>query len=86
MLAKGEQPTTLSGRRCSPFPKVDCTTNRRAIFTLKRVEEWLIANAIEEANYKKDEYCGRMFENTNIKNLSQADKDAMNIYLFGVAT
>lgn len=82
-LAEGEVVMTASGRKTTPFPKVDSDNERKTKNTLKRVDEWLISNAVEEAKSRGDDFNLRQFENMNLKNLSPADKDSAEMYLFG---
>jgi len=78
----GDIVLTVSGQRTTPFPKIDTESNRKTIHTIKRVNEWLFQNAIAEAKAQKDEFNLLQFKNTNLKNLSQSDKDCAEMYLF----
>lgn len=80
-FAAGDQPLTTSGRKTTPFPRVDVTTNGKASNTLKRVDEWLMSNAALEAEARGDEFNARMFR-ANLKDPSQSDKDSAEAYLF----
>jgi len=82
MLAAGEVVTTSSGRQTTPFPKIDVDGNRKAVNTIKRVDQWLMQNAIDEARARGDEFNARQFE-ANLGRPSQADKDSAEEYLFG---
>lgn len=81
-LSAGECVATVSGRITSPFPKTDLTNNRKAINTLKRIDAWLIAEAINEAEYIHDDYVKSILLKVNDK-LSKADRDCINVLLFG---
>lgn len=81
MLADGEVVLTATGRKTTPFPKLDTTTNRKTGNTLKRVDQWLMDNAVEEAKTRGDEFNLRQFEQ-NRKKPSPADKDSAEMYLF----
>jgi hypothetical protein len=83
MLSTGQIATTVTGRECSPFPKVDCTSNRKAINTVKRVDAWLRENAIAEATAQGQDFARRQFEYVDVKNITQSDKDCMSMFLFG---
>ena len=50
---------------------------------VKRVEAWLIGNARQEASHRRDSFNSLMFGNVDLSNLSQSDKDAAEMYLFG---
>ena len=81
-LSAGERVLTASGRVTTPFPKVDTSTNRKAIVTMKRVDQWLMDNAIAEAWSRGDEFNAWQFEASR-ERPSQADKDCAEEYLFG---
>lgn len=80
-LGAGDVATTTSGRSTSPFPKIDLDSNRKATNTLKRVQLWLIENAISEATARGDGFNRRGFE-TALKSPSPADLDCAELYLF----
>lgn len=76
-----------SGRKM-PLPKNEFvirvgTTNRKVINDLKIINQWLIDQSIMESVYNSDDFNHVGFSNTNLRNLSQADIDGMNLYLFG---
>jgi hypothetical protein len=81
-FAEGEVVNTASGRATTPFPKIDLASERKAGNTLKRVEQWLMQNAIDEARSRGDEFNTAQFE-VNLLKPQQADKDAAEEYLFG---
>lgn len=83
MISTGVVLRSVSGRALSPAPKIDCTSDRKTGNTLKRVEEWLVLNAVVEAEAKRDSFNGRMFGAMKPGKLSQSDRDHLNIYLFG---
>lgn len=85
-LAEGEVAITASGRHCTPFPKVDLSTSRRSINTLRRVDKWLIQNIIMEAQDREDSFNLPVFQAMTAKNLSVSDKDTAEIYLFDKAS
>jgi hypothetical protein len=81
MLAAGEVVLTATGRKTTPFPKIDNDSNRKAGNTVKRVDQWLMDNAIAEARARGDEFNLRQFE-ANRDKPSQSDKDSAEMYLF----
>ena len=81
MLAEGDVRLTATGRQTSPFPKVATDSNRKAENTLKRVDRWLMENALAEAESRGDNYNARMFRH-NLEKPSQSDKDSAEMYLF----
>lgn len=81
MLSSGEVVLTATGRETTPFPKVLANTNRKAINALKRVDTWLMQNALDEARSRGDNFNARQFEQ-NLDKPSQSDKDSAEYYLF----
>jgi len=81
-LEAGEIVYTSTGRETTPFPKIDCASNRKAINTLKRIDNWLILNAIQEAESRCDNFNLSQFLANTIQP-NQADKDSAELYLFG---
>lgn len=82
-LAAGEIVTTATGRSTTPFPNIDVSSDRKATNTLSRVDSWLHANAIAEAESRGDKFNLASFRAENPARLPQASKDAMEEYLFG---
>jgi N12 class adenine-specific DNA methylase len=82
MLAAGEVVATASGRSTTPFPKIDTSSERKTGNTLKRVDEWLMQNALDEAEARGDEFNARSFRQ-DLKNPPPAAKDSAEEYLFG---
>jgi hypothetical protein len=82
MLCEGEITLTATGNRTTPFPKIDFSTNRRSINTLKRSNKWLLANAITEAEIRIDTYNLIIFKSLKLNNLSTNDIECLNYYLF----
>lgn len=83
MLSSGEVVLTTSGRETTPFPKIDTSTDRKASNTVRKVDAWLLENAIAEAESRGDNFNARSFRAENAKNLPQASKDSMEEYIFG---
>lgn len=81
-LSAGEIVTTASGRQTTPFPKIDTSSDRKAGNTFRRVDEWLMQNALAEAEARGDEFNARSFQQ-DLKNPPQASKDSAEEYLFG---
>jgi hypothetical protein len=80
-LNAGEVVRTASGRLTSPFPKIDIGTDRKAGTTLKRIEQWLIQNALDEAQSRDDDFNVLQFK-ASLSKPQQADKDCAEHYLF----
>lgn len=83
-LGSGEVVITKTGRKTTPFPKVNLASNRGATKTVREVARWLVENAIAEAESIGDEFNAHQF-GANPKSPSQADKDSAEEYLFGVS-
>ena len=81
-MQEGEVRRTINGNETTPFPRVDISTRRKASNSVKRVDKWLIENAIMEAEKQNDSFNAMMFKG-NKDNISQADKDSAELYLFG---
>ncbi len=81
MLADGEVVLTATGRKTTPFPKLGFGSERKTQNTVRRVDQWLMDNAVEEAKARGDEFNLRQFE-ANRKKPSPADKDSAEMYLF----
>lgn len=81
-LEAGEQVRTSSGRETTPFPKIDTANKGKTTNTLKRVDQWLMQNALDEATARGDDFNASQFEASKDKP-SPADKDSAEEYLFG---
>jgi len=83
-LGEGDTAYNTHGFITTAFPKIDLTNNRKTINTLKRIDEWLINNALLFARSRNDTYMVLQFEQVlkNMKNISQSDKDSAEHYLF----
>jgi len=81
-MSAGEVVTTSSGRQTTPFPKISTDTERKAGNTVRNVDQWLMQNAMAEAQSRGDDFNARQFEQ-NLTKPSQADKDSAEEYLFG---
>lgn len=82
LFGVGDIVLTVSGRQTTPFPKVAVDTDRKVTNTLRRVEQWLMQNAIDEARARGDAFNARIFEHT-LDRPSPSDKDSAEEYLFG---
>lgn len=80
-LCQGERVLTISGRLTTPFPEVGFETERKAPATLKRVDGWLIQNALAEAQARGDSFNALSFR-ASLDCPQQADKDSAEQYLF----
>ena len=74
-------PLSISGRKLTPFPKMDYSTNRKGINSDKRLCSWLYLNAVKEV--ENDTYRSCLMKAIDLKNLSPSDKDTLNLFLFG---
>jgi proteasome lid subunit RPN8/RPN11 len=83
LFASGEVVLTATGRKTTPFPKINLGTNRKAGNSVKAVDKWLIDNAIAEAEARGDDFNLTQFKGVNPAKPSQADKDSAEMYLFG---
>lgn len=84
-LAEGEQVYTVTYRLTTPFPKLDLTSERKSLNTLKRVDKWLLLNAQQEAashTHPNMSLWKLAVESIDINNMSQSDKDTCELILF----
>lgn len=84
-LSSGEQVVTNKGYITTPFPKVDFTTNRKCINTIKNVDKWLIDNAVIQAEKSNDSFILISLKQSqkSLPKISPSDKDSAEYYLFG---
>ncbi len=88
---------SVSGRQTSPVPKVDWSTAGKIVNSLKRVDRWMVKEAIIEAEQRGDEFNLMMFQviseqvekkrgrpkwGQSTSALSQSDLDHLHDYLF----
>lgn len=83
LIKTGTVMITKSGRETSPAPKIEATTDRKTLNTINRMYKWLLDEAIKEAETNADYWNATIFKNYNPNNLSQADVDSINLYLWG---
>ncbi|MPQ69453.1 hypothetical protein [Pseudomonas sp. MWU12-2323] len=81
-LQAGEVVRTSSGRTTSPFPKIETGNERKAGNSVKRTEQWLMENALAEAQARGDGFIALQFK-ASLDKPQRADKDAAEEYLFG---
>lgn len=81
-FAEGERSMTLTGRMTTPFPRIDLSSDHKALNTLDRIAHWLVDNAVGEARSRNDKFNLRQFELIVSKKITQAEKDGINLYLF----
>lgn len=81
-LFEGEVVLTATGRKTTPFPKIDFSTERKAHATVRRGETWLMQNALDEAKARGDDFNALWIEQA-LHRPSQSDKDCAEEYLFG---
>lgn len=81
-LLPGQVVLTASGRPTTPFPRVDNSSERKAVATCRRMDAWLRENAIAEAAARRDEFNGASFHREDPHKMPQDAKDCMEMYLF----
>lgn len=74
---------TLTGRVITNPPLIRISSNRKALNDIKKVQQWLLDNAREEAEHKQDSYFLLLIKNEKAGKLPQATIDSLNVYLFG---
>jgi predicted ABC-type ATPase len=75
-----KNPKSISGRNLTPLPKGNYLSNRTALNSDKKWNQWLYENALEEV--KSDSYRTTLVKALNPSKLSPADKDFLNLVLF----
>ena len=74
--------TSVRGRALSPVPKVAGTTSRKAYNTIKRLDTWLVEEAIKEATENPMAINEDLIRGLNPNKLSVADRALLNHVLF----
>ena len=74
---------TLSGRKIPHPPPIRLESERKAKNDLRKIDLWLLEQARAEAVSRLDEWNKMTFGFMSVKNLSPADRDTLNQYLFG---
>jgi hypothetical protein len=80
MVGSGDVVTTISGRRTSPAPRLDFTTDRKATSSSKRLDAWLVEEAVAEAEHRDDDF--NLVTFSGLSTLSNGDRTNINDYLF----
>jgi predicted ABC-type ATPase len=75
-----KNPKSITGKSLSPLPKSNYTSNRSAMNSDKKIDQWLYDNALEEV--KGDKYKTTLVKALDPKRLSPADRDFLNVVLF----
>lgn len=75
----GDTFETLSGRETTPYPK---TSKRMHKGDVAKENQWLIENAVAEAESRGDDFNLTQFKGEDAKNLPPASISALNAYLF----
>jgi len=74
---------TASGRMIPAPPALRMESDRKLNVDLKKLEAWLVEQAIDEAKAIGNDLAVTMFGGARGRTLSQSDKDGMNVLLFG---
>ncbi len=72
---------TKSGRETAPAPRIDATTERKTKKAQFNLDKWLIDEARKEV--AGDDHQTTLLKGMNPKNMSPADRDHLNLVLFG---
>ena len=74
---------TLSGRVIDlPIQRIT-KSNQGIVRNLRSVDSWLVKQAKKEAGFRNDSFNGGQFEGMEPKNITPAERDVLNVYLFG---
>ncbi len=74
---------TVTGRKIPAPPRIRLDSNRKCANDLKKLNVWLVEQAIEEALARNDDFNRCWIFNENPKNLPDGVKTTLNVYLFG---
>lgn len=79
MIQAGQRIQTPSGRTTSPAPKGSSSRGERALRNaLKRLDGWLLQEAILEARFSKNDWLADMMGGWDAAKLSQSDRETLN--------
>lgn len=70
-----------SGRILHPPVLRPITSSRTADNALRKIDEWLMAEALAEA--QGNDYITTQLRGINVRHVSPADRDMLNLVLFG---
>lgn len=84
-VAPGEVLLSVSGRLTAPVPKFKLATNAGCTRAVRALAEWLVSEARAEVESTGNDWGVTMLGGMNPKNMSQADYDTANLFLFGDA-
>lgn len=82
MIGTGQRMRSQSGREIVA-PKIASGSDMQARNTLKRMDAWLHTEALAEAKATRNDYLETLLKGINPKRMSPADRDMVNIALFG---
>jgi hypothetical protein len=83
MVGPGDVLTTATGRQTTAVPAFSkIESDRKAQNAERKINRWLVENAIAEATARGDEFNLGSFQRMMPGKLSRADVDVLNMYLF----
>ncbi len=80
-LGEHDTPVTSHGIPTTPVPRMDCTTHRKALATLKRYEHWLLDNTLRIANRLHHDHIILLYQAEKPGKFPQATRDSLCDYL-----
>ncbi len=78
----GQTMKTASGRMTKPVPKIDTSTRQKAKNSQKRINTWLLSEAVLEAKNRDDSLNERIYANEEPKKIPPATLDMIQDYIF----
>jgi len=81
-MAESDVVLTSTLNKTTPFPKISLESSRKITYTLKRIDKWLLDNAISEAMFRDDKFNLLYLRSLSADELTISDKDFMDYYLF----
>lgn len=82
LLGEGVVLTTVSGRKTSPTPRIDLSSDRRAVNTIRRRSDWLRAEAVIEAGRRGRTDLASSWGREDMRRCPPASVESMFSYLF----
>lgn len=83
MVGSQEQLYSISGRKLSLVPKFNAATRVGTTRAVRAVAEWLVTEARAEVAATGDDWGSTLLRGLDPKNMSPADYDTANLFLFG---
>lgn len=81
---EGEKITTKTGNDTTPFPKIDNSSGVKSYHSRQRYNKWIFENAMLECNKRKNKQVLEKLSHMDVKHLSDADVEFLEVFVFHV--